>query len=48
MRIIRTYQGYFLEDGQFITYGLLVKLPTKRRTMVNILNDDVFKRGAMV
>ena len=39
--MIRTYQGYFREDGRFITDGLLVKLPTKRRAIVNILDDDV-------
>ena len=39
--MIQTYQGYFQEDGRFLTDGLLIKLPTKRRAIVNILDDDV-------
>ena len=40
MAMIRTYQGFFQEDGRFITDGVLVKLPTKRRAIVNILDDE--------
>jgi hypothetical protein len=39
--MIQTYQGYFLEDGRFITDGLSIILPVKRRAVVNILDDEV-------
>jgi len=38
--MVQTYQGYFQEDGQFISGNTLVKLPTLRRTIVNILDDE--------
>ena len=38
--MVQTYQGYFQEDGQFISGNTLIKLPTLRRTIVNILDDE--------
>ena len=38
--MIRTYQGYFREDGQFISGDTLVKLPTLRRAIINVLDDE--------
>jgi len=39
--MIQTYQGYFQEDGRFIPDGILVKLPTRRRAIVNVFDDVV-------
>jgi hypothetical protein len=41
MEMIQTYQGYFIEDGRFVSDGLLVKIPTRRRAIVNILDDEI-------
>jgi len=38
--MVQTYQGYFQEDGQFISGNTLVKLPTLKRTIVNVLDDE--------
>ena len=38
--MVQTYQGYFQEDGQFISGNTLIKLPMLRRTIVNILSDE--------
>jgi hypothetical protein len=38
--MMETYQGYFQEDGQFISGNTLVKLPKLRRTIVNVLDDE--------
>jgi len=43
--VVQTYQGYFLEDGRFVPDGVCVKLPTKRRAIVNILEDEVVDDG---
>ena len=43
MRVVQTYQGYFEEDGRFISDGLLEKLPTRRRAIVNILDDETIE-----
>jgi len=39
--MVQTYQGYFIEDGRFISDSALVKLPTRRRAIVNILEEEV-------
>ena len=39
--MIQTYQGYFQEDGCFIPDGVRVRMPVKRRAIVNILEDEV-------
>ena len=39
--MIQAYQGYFQEDGRFIPDGPPVKMPTKRRAIVNILDDEI-------
>ena len=38
--MIQTYEGYFKEDGYFITHNL-VKIPSNRRAIVNILEDEI-------
>jgi len=38
--MVQTYQGYFQEDGQFISGNTLIKLPTLRRTIVNVLDEE--------
>jgi hypothetical protein len=44
--MIQTYQGYFQEDGCFIPDGVRVRMPAKRRAIVNILEDEVAKIDA--
>ena len=39
--MIQTYQGYFQEDGSFIANGILVKPPTRRRAIINVLDDEI-------
>ena len=39
--MIKTYYGYFQEDGCFITDGIMVKLPTKKLAIVNVLESEV-------
>ncbi|MDR0999400.1 MAG: hypothetical protein LBL96_01120 [Clostridiales bacterium] len=41
MEMIQTYQGYFVEDGRFVPDNFLIKIPIKRRAIVNILEDEV-------
>ena len=38
--MVQTYQGYFQEDGQFVSGNTLIKLPTLRRTIVNVLDEE--------
>jgi DNA-directed RNA polymerase beta subunit len=38
--MIQTYQGYFRNDGYFVADSPSVKLPTMRRVIVNILDDE--------
>jgi hypothetical protein len=38
---VQAYQGYFREDGRFIPDSLLVKIPTNKRAIVNILDVEV-------
>ena len=44
--MVQTYQGYFVEDGRFISDSALVKLPTRRRAIVNILEEEVVEVDA--
>ena len=39
--MIQTYEGYFLEDGSFVPNGIRVKLPTRRRAIVNVFVEEV-------
>ena len=39
--MVQTYQGYFTEDGRFVPDGISVKLPTRRRAIVNVLDEEV-------
>jgi len=43
--MIQTYQGYFQEDGCFIPDGVRVRMPVKRRAIVNILEDEATGRA---
>ena len=39
--MVQTFQGYFLDDGRFIPDGVSVKVPTRRRTIVNVLDESI-------
>ena len=39
--MVQTYQGYFLEDGRLMSNGSPIRLPIKRRAIVNILEDEI-------
>ena len=39
--MVQTYQGYFQDDGRFIPDGVSVKVPTRRRAIVNVLDEKV-------
>ena len=41
MEMIQTYQGYFREDGLFVPDSVFVKIPPRRRAIVNILEDEM-------
>jgi hypothetical protein len=43
MKLIQTYQGYFQEDGRFVSENLAIQIPTKRRAIVNILVDEIIE-----
>ena len=38
--MIQAYQGYFQEDGRFITDNR-TKIPANRRVIVNVLDDEI-------
>ena len=38
--MIQAYQGYFKDNGYFVADNPSVKLPTKRRVIVTILEDE--------
>ena len=38
--MIQTYQGQFLDDVSFFVEGKLVKLPTKKQIIINVLDDE--------
>ena len=38
--MVQTYQGYFTEDGRFVPDGVFVKLPTRRRAIVNVFVEE--------
>ena len=39
--MIETYQGHFQEDVQFIADNIVVKIPTNRRVIINILDEKI-------
>ena len=39
--MVKTYKGYFTEDGRFIPDGAKVKLPVRRRAVVNVFDEAV-------
>ena len=38
--MLQAYQGYIQGDGRFVADNPSVKLPTKRKAIVTILNDE--------
>jgi len=38
---MQAYQGYFQEDVRFITDDVVVKIPTHRRIIINVLDESV-------
>jgi hypothetical protein len=38
--MVQTYQGYFLEDGRFISDTSTIRIPARRRAIVNVLVDE--------
>jgi hypothetical protein len=38
--MVQTYQGYFLEDGRFISDASTIRIPARRRAIVNVLVDE--------
>ena len=41
MNVILTYQGHFQDGRRFVPDGHMVKIPTNRRVIVNVLEDVV-------
>ena len=41
--MIQTYQGYFGEDGRFVSDNIVMKIPVGRRTIVNVFDDEVIE-----
>ena len=39
--MIQAYQGHFKEDGLFIADNMIVKIPTNRRVIINVLDETV-------
>ena len=39
--MVQTFKGYFSEDGRFVPDGVLVKLPIRRRAVVNVFDEEV-------
>jgi len=46
--MIQTYEGYFLEDGCFVPNGIQVKLPTRRRAIVNVFVEEAATDVALI
>jgi hypothetical protein len=41
--MVQAYQGYFLNDGRFVSDNASNKIPTMRRVIVNVLDDEVIE-----
>ena len=39
---MQAYEGYF-EDGKFHTAGRIIRIPERRRAIINILDDEITK-----
>ncbi|MDR1688396.1 MAG: hypothetical protein LBS21_07270 [Clostridiales bacterium] len=39
--MVQTYQGYFREDGRFVSDSLQIKIPAKRRTVISVFEDEI-------
>jgi len=39
--MIQTFQGHFKEDGQFVAGNNVVKIPTYRRVIINVLDEII-------
>jgi len=44
--MIQTHQGYFAEDGRFISNGLFVQLPVRKRAIINIIDEEVVEESS--
>jgi len=45
--VAQTYQGYFQEDGRFVSdNNIFIALPIKRRVILKILDDEVIETKA--
>ena len=45
--MVKKHEGYFLEDGRFISNGGELKLPVKRWTIIHTLEDEETAREDM-
>jgi orotate phosphoribosyltransferase len=43
--MIQTYQGYFQEDGRFIADNVVVKMPPRKRVIINVLDEEMPNKG---
>jgi hypothetical protein len=43
---METYEGYFQPDGRFIADNALAKIPSMRRAIVKIMDDDTMMSKA--
>jgi uncharacterized protein with von Willebrand factor type A (vWA) domain len=41
--MVQAYQGYFQSDGRFISDNVSIKIPTMRRVIVNVLDDEIIE-----
>jgi len=39
--MLQAYQGYFQEDVRFIADNIIVKIPTNKRIIINILDEII-------
>lgn len=39
--MIQAYQGHFKDDGRFIADNKIVKIPTNRRVIINVLDEII-------
>ena len=41
MDVIQAYQGYFREEVRFVADNSVVRIPAKKRVIVNVLDDEI-------
>jgi len=42
---MQAYEGYFQEDGRFISNNMIVKLPIRRQVIVNVLDNEIIGKA---